>query len=62
MPIETQQAVDHALTKTYTDIFGNVKLVTKNDHARLVDAVCDYFTANNIDYGTFSYDDLLPYL
>ena len=28
----------------------------------LVDKVREYFNTNNINYDTFSYDDLVPYL
>ena len=51
MPKETKQAVEWALEQL--DTFDN--------HS-LVDKVREYFNANGIVYGTFSYSDLTPYL
>lgn len=62
MPIETQDAVNWALSQTYEDEFGYVYPVTKEDSSRVVDLVREYFNTNNIEYTTFSYSDLEPYL
>ena len=51
MPQETKQAVEWALTQ----------LIEINNHA-MVDKVREYFNQHNIEYDTFSYDDLIPYL
>lgn len=50
MPIETKQAVDWALQQV------------ENYNYELVDKVREYFNDNNIEYTTFSFDDLTPYL
>lgn len=63
MPIETQQAVDWALTQTYTDPdFGTVYLITKDMTNMVVDKVREYFNKHSIEYNNFSYDELDPYL
>lgn len=62
MPNETQQAVDWALTQTYTDSLGDTYPITKDTAQALVDAVRQYFNEHQINYNTFSYNDLLPYL
>lgn len=58
MPQETQQAVDWALQQTDDD--GNP--ITKDNHQALVDKVRQYFNDNAIEYSTFSYKDLEPFL
>lgn len=62
MPNETQQAIQWALQQAYDDGMGNKQLITKDTQQPLVDAVRQYFNQNNIQYSTFSYDDLLPFL
>lgn len=62
MPIETQDAVNWALTQTYVDGAGDTHPVTKADAHSLVDKVREYFNAHIVEYGTFSYDDLASYL
>lgn len=65
MPTETKQAVEWALqqsveidmvTHYVKDEKGNI------DHHLLVDFVRQYFNDNNIEYSTFSFEDLKPYL
>ncbi|MCE5220053.1 MAG: hypothetical protein LLF98_01995 [Clostridium sp.] len=58
MPEQTQDAINWALTQK--DVDGNE--ITKNTTHSLVDKVRDYFNSNNINYNSFSYDDLIPYL
>ena len=64
MPKETIKAVDWALVQCLDDD-GFVVCVNSsgkiNAHM-LVDFVRKYFNENNIDYDTFSYSDLIPYL
>ena len=64
MPVETTQAIEWALTQTVViDPDFNIAInVTKETSMELVDKVREYFNANNVEYNTFSYDDLLPYL
>lgn len=52
MPEETQAAVDWAVSQ----------LDEGYDHGDLVDKVREYFNENDIEYSTFSYADLAPYL
>ena len=61
MPTETQQAVNWALQYEYTDEFGFVHKASEENYL-LVDKVREYFNENNVEYSTFSYDDLVPYL
>lgn len=61
MPNETQEAVNWALKQTVVTPIGEVP-VTKDERILLVDKVREYFNENNIEYETFSYDDLIPYL
>ena len=56
MPKETKQAVEWALEQLALE-----QLVIFEKHS-LVDKVREYFNANGIVYGTFSYSDLTPYL
>jgi hypothetical protein len=65
MPLETQQAVDWALTQTVQVDYGYMVVeeqLTKDMSNELVGKVRDYFNENNIQYPSFSYDDLKPYL
>jgi len=61
MPIETMQAVQWALSQTYTDSLGYEYPVTKEDPI-IVDLVRQYFNDHDIEYNTFSYGDLTPFL
>ena len=62
MPEETSSAVDWALKqKAKHPIFGEYRITKETSH-ELVDKVREYFNDNNIDYGTFSFEDLKPYL
>ena len=61
MPNKTQKAVDWALKQSFEDDVGeNVKV--KSDPHLLVDFVRRFFNENQIDYDTFDYNDLKPYL
>jgi hypothetical protein len=62
MPVETQQAVDWALQQTYTDETGQEYPITANDIQRFMDKVREYFNTNSIEYTTFIYNDLEPFL
>jgi len=53
MPNETQIAVAWALHQ---------EGVNMDDGGTLVDKVRDYFNANSIEYDTFSFTDLEPFL
>ena len=61
MPNEIQEAIIWALTQTF-EIMGECVLITGNTPHELVDKVREYFNTNNIEYDSFSYNDLLPYL
>ncbi len=64
MPIETKDAVAWAL-KQYEEVEGYKAYVVVDgdiNHHLLVDLVSKYFKNNNIKYGTFSFNDLKPYL
>lgn len=59
MPIETNTAVDWALTQTYYNPWIESDLpITKDDPEQLVNKVREYFNDNSIDYNTFSFTDL----
>jgi len=58
MPVEILLAIEWALQQK--DSEGN--FITKNNAHDLVDKVREYFNINNVEYSTFSYDDLIPYL
>lgn len=58
MPEQTNQAIEWALTQK-TETGDIITIAMCHD---LVDKVREYFNANNISYGNFSYDDLIPYL
>lgn len=63
MPIETLQAIEWALMQQYMDYgTGETFPVTLETPQPLVDKVREYFNTKKITYGTFSYDDLLPFL
>ena len=62
MPEETQQAVNWSLQQIIKDEFGKEIHVTKENHQAIVDKVREYFNKNNIEYPTFSYEDLKQYL
>lgn len=62
MPLETQEAVNWALQQTITTDWGETYPVTKESYGDLVEKVREYFNTNKIEYTTFSYDDLQPYL
>ena len=49
MPAETMQAVMWAISE-------------KDNYSSIVDKVREYFNNNGVEYNTFSYDDLVPYL
>jgi len=53
MPQETQAAVEWALQQ---------EGVTLEHPHTLVDAVRRYFNEHNIEYQTFSFEDMLPFL
>lgn len=57
-----KNAVEWALTQKYVDVIGAERLVRKDSYHQLVDKVREYFNGNNIEYETFSYEDLIPYL
>ena len=62
---ETQQAVEWALQQYIVDEFGEKKYVQnegKLDRHMLVDFVRQYFNDHNIEYSTFSFEDLKPFL
>lgn len=61
MPIETKDAVDWALTQTYT-MDEDTYPVTKDDVPMLTTKVREYFNTNSIEYPSFSYDDLMSCL
>ena len=60
MPTQTQDAVNWAVQQTVV-IDGDVYAV-KDMPPYLVSKVCEYFDANGIEYTTFDYYDLEPYL
>lgn len=62
MPVETKQAVEWALSQTVVYSNGEEIEVTKHTKTELVDMVREYFNNYNIEYSTFSYDDLIPYI
>jgi len=62
MPNDMLNAINWALQQNYDDGIGNKIPVTKDNPQALVDTVRQYFNNNNIQYSTFSYDDLSPFL
>lgn len=64
MPTENEMrdAIAWAVQQTFLDDMGNHIKISKNTSQQLVDAVRSYFNQNNIQYNSFSYDDLLPFL
>jgi len=62
MPNETQDAVNWALQQQYEIEPGRFIPVSLDMPFTVVDKVREYFNANNIEYSSFSFDDLKPYL
>jgi hypothetical protein len=63
MPVETQEAVNWALNQTLTNEFtGEEYPITADMAKEVVDHVLQYFNDHNIEYSTFSYEDLKLYL
>lgn len=62
MLIETQSAINWALQQQYEFEQGEFIRVSKDYPFMVVDKVREYFNVHNIDYSTFSYNDLIPYL
>ena len=62
MPEETKQAVEWALQQTWVGEFGEEYTITKDHSWQLVDKVREYFNHHDVEYSTFSYADLEPYL
>ena len=58
MPEETRDAIQWALTQDTQD--GGQ--VTVDMHHILVEKVREYFNSNSVEYGSFSYIDLIPFL
>ena len=61
MPKETKQAIEWAITQSIVDEFGEEIQVKNNNHL-IVDFTRKYFNENNIEYYSFSYEDLEPFL
>jgi len=57
MPPETSQAIEWALGQTFEG-----RPVTTADHHAIVHLVREWFNEHEVAYGTFSFDDLEPYL
>jgi len=57
-----QSAVNWALQQQYEIEEGVFIPVSKDIPFTVVDKVREYFNTNNVEYDTFSYDDLIPYL
>lgn len=62
MPKETQDAINWALQQKITNAEEEDFPITAEMPGELVDKVREYFNTQNIEYQTFSYADLLPYL
>ena len=62
MPLETQDAVDWALQQQYEIDPGVFVSVSVDMPFTVVDKVREYFNTHSIDYSSFSFDDLIPYL
>jgi hypothetical protein len=60
MPVEIKDAVEWAVTKSVETEFGRV--YGRDDPSLLVGAVREYFNERDINYPTFEYQDLIPYL
>ncbi|QHT60668.1 hypothetical protein GXP70_12435 [Paenibacillus lycopersici] len=58
MPAETAEAVAWALQQSIV-VDGDAYPVKKDTCQMLVDKVSEYFNANNIEYGSFSFADLM---
>ena len=64
MPIDTKRAVEWAL-KQYEEVEGykiHVVESGKVTHSLLVDFVSKYFNEHGIEYDTYSFPDLIPYI
>lgn len=61
MPKKTQVAVDWALQQIVEYENGITVEVTTKTPIELVTKVREYFNENEIEYSTFSYDDLVPF-
>lgn len=61
MPEQTQEAVNWALKQEVEGRYGQVYYASEVPYL-LVDFTRQYFNEHNIEYDTFSYDDLKPYL
>lgn len=60
MPTETPQAIEWAMNQDY---YGYVvRDIYQTEPSVLVDNVRQYFNTHGIDYSTFDYNDLQPYL
>ena len=58
-----REAITWALQQTIeNEATGEQISITKDTHQELVDKVREYFNIHNIEYSTFSYDNLVPYL
>lgn len=63
MPEETQNAVDWALQQKWEDYWGGTHEITKDSpHFVIAGKVREYFNEHDINYDTFSWDDLDPYV
>lgn len=62
MPIETQDAVNWALQQQYEIENGYFVNVSADMPFTVVDKVREYFNTNGVQYSTFSFEDLEPYL
>lgn len=61
MPEQAREAIEWALAQKIQS--GEQEFhITVDDSHLLVDKVREYFNAHGIQYSTFSYDDLIPYL
>jgi len=61
MPEETKNAIEWSLTQQVRTEWEVLQVTVETDYL-LVDKVREFFNENNIEYSTFSYDDLIPYL
>lgn len=62
MPIQTQEAVNWALTQKIVYEWGEEFQITANTPHYIVDFVRKYFNENAIEYGAFSFSDLESFL
>lgn len=61
MPEQTRHAIEEAIQQTIETERGSIPISLDMPHV-IVDRVREYFNTNNIDYNTFSYDDLVPFM